>query len=103
MKRFLYIFGFQTPRQRNGPSARDDENSEMIWISAESDRAALEWGREISERFVNLLFDNPSVSWKDDAFAHWIEEDKLKSSSDVQMVNSGEYPDFDQWLRRHSS
>ena len=104
MGRFLYIFGFQTPLQRNNSLAQDDEDSEAIWITAESDQAALDWGREISERFVGLLFNDSSVSWKRDEFAHWLEdENKARSSSDTPAVRTGEFPDFDQWLRRHSS
>jgi hypothetical protein len=58
MPTFLYIFGFESPRQsrNNTDLGWDDEDSQGVLIDACDEAAALAWGREISERFIKLLF-----------------------------------------------
>jgi len=76
MPEFLYRFGYETPEQAKANAAHgwDDECSEAVFIEADSPSQALEWGREISERFVRRLYGDSSISWLRSDFAHWIEE-----------------------------
>ena len=100
MPQFLYVFGYCTPfQERNNARSLywNDEDSRAVWIEADSAELALDWGREISERFVRKLFADPSMSWKEREFAHWIEQEALvrwtaESLASVPMVRSGEYP-----------
>jgi len=75
MNRYLFIFGFETPRQSRNNALRgwDDEDSEAVFIGAPSKDAALDWGRQVAERFITEMFQDSSASWGE--FAHWIEAD----------------------------
>ncbi|MGH7322575.1 MAG: hypothetical protein ACRELA_23535 [Candidatus Rokuibacteriota bacterium] len=99
--RYLYVFGYETPRQleHNASSAADDEDSAAIFIEAPSLEAALAWGRAISEQFFILLHDDPSLSWTEFGYAHWIEEEPearfgAEALATVPTVRMGEYPDW---------
>jgi hypothetical protein len=97
MPRYLYIFRCQTPEQLQ---AKDpDESSEACFIEAGSVEEALEWGREVSERYVAQRLGEGAVSWKVQGFPHWIEPEPFKEYPEaalrnLQVVSCGNYPDF---------
>ena len=97
---FLYVFGYETPAQMEANAAHgwDDEDSAAVFIEAESAEEALEWGRQVSERFLSELHGDPSVSWDALGYAHWIEDDPSKrwsaeGLSQVPRVRRGEFPE----------
>jgi hypothetical protein len=103
--RFLFRFGYCTPAQwtANEADGWDDEDAMALWILAESEQAALDWGRELAERFTRQLFERSTwegeiPSWKASRFAHWIEksEDELRAmeSFKLRTVRVGDVPDF---------
>ena len=101
MPEFLYVFGYETPEQAKSNSAHgwDDEDSEAVFIEAESAIAALEWGRQISERFIRQLYHTDDVSWWQSSFAHWIaerpeDEYTPEALSTLPHVRHGEHPTF---------
>ena len=101
MPEFLYVFGFETPQQAKANSSHgwDDEDSEAVFIEAESATAALEWGRQISEQFIRDLFRNDDASWWRSSFAHWIAESPEEqftpeALSTLPHVRYGEHPIF---------
>jgi hypothetical protein len=99
--KFLYGFGFETPRQRAMNDARgwDDEDSGCVIIEAETADAAREWGRAVAEAFLKYLYDDPAVSWAAGRYADWIDADPASRWSpeqlaDVPNVSVGEMPDL---------
>ena len=100
-KEYLYVFGYEDPidRQSNSDVHTDFETSEVIRILAEDEQQALEWGREISERFIQYLFKDNQISWKNDRFASWIENNPdeylCKQLDSFPIVKTGQYPDFE--------
>lgn len=100
MPLYLYTFGFESPRQFRNNKAHDwdDEDSIGILIEAPDEAAALAWGQELSERFVQLLFNDESVSWRKLGYSNRIEA-KLETWADHQRVAVGTLPDFGSWLR----
>jgi hypothetical protein len=87
----------------------DDEGSYAFFIDAASESDALEWGREVSERFVTHLFkrsdwDGTIPSWRGSGFAHWIETEPLKRFSGLALetlpvIQCSNVPDFDEWIQ----
>jgi hypothetical protein len=100
MPLYLYRFGFESPRQLRDNAAHgwDDEDSQGVLIEAPDEAAALAWGQEVSERFVQLLFKDERVSWRKLGYANWIERD-VETWDDQQRVSVGTLPDFGSWLR----
>lgn len=100
-KEFLYIFGYEDPidRKVNSEVNTDYESSEVIRILAEDEQEALAWGREISEKFIQYLFKDSQISWKNDGFASWIENNPdeylCKQLESFPIVKVGRYPDFE--------
>ena len=89
MKKYLYIFGYESPEQlaANDNNGWDDENSLSVFVEAESESEALAWGREISENFIKELFQDPSRSWKSMSYAHEIEKDPASIYSSDEIVS----------------
>jgi len=90
MPRFLYRFGYETPRQwkANEEHEWDDESSGALWIEADDEESAIEWGAEISEASVRRLFESSGwegdiPSWKGARFAHWIDNPLNFSANDL--------------------
>lgn len=100
-KEYLYVFGYEDPidRKVNSDVNTDYESSEVIRIIADDEQEALMWGREISERFIQYLFKDNEISWKNDGFASWIESNPneyLCNQLDTfPLVTVGQYPDFE--------
>lgn len=99
-RRYLYIFGYETPMQRENNAAHgwDDEDSAAIFIVAETEQQALEWGHAISKKFVDDLSSGQSAIWDENRFAAWVDHDYAKNFSARQLraipiVRYGEYPD----------
>lgn len=92
MNRFLFRFGYCTPKQQDGNEHHgwDDESSLAVFIEADSEVAALAWGSEIAEHYVKSLYlaegrGGDVRSWKEGNFAHWIEEVPDTEFSDQQL------------------
>ena len=100
MPTFLYIFGFESPRQlrNNNACGWDDEDSQAVLIDATDEASALMWGQEISEQFIKLLFRDENFSWREYQYASWIEPPG-RTWPDLQRVCAGQFPDFTSWLR----
>ena len=58
MPKFLYIFGYETPKQRaaNQLHGWDDEDSEAFFIEATTADEAHEWGCRVSQHFIRHLY-----------------------------------------------
>jgi hypothetical protein len=98
---YLYIFGYRTPEQTIAASRDEnaEESSDAVFIQAASPELALEWGREISERYVQRLFGDRPVDWKSMNFAHWVESEPREEYpasilEAIPVVTYGNYPDF---------
>jgi len=110
MARFLFRFGYCTPAQMdaNQGNGWDDEQAAACFIVATTRETALVFGCEVAEQMVNHLFaaaGHAPVSWQDDGFAFWIEDDpaeilELELSEAVPVVMAGEIPDFSRWNLR---
>lgn len=112
MKRYLYLFGYESPveREENIEHGTDFESSSAFWVEAESADDALRWGREVSDAMVHEYFlrsgwtrDIPN--WKEEGFAHWIEDNPLPEFtpeylSNLLVVRQGEMPTELGWLTR---
>jgi len=106
--RHLFVFGYETPSQQRNNRAKgwDDEDSVALWITADSEPAALEWGRRVATDFVRQLYawegSESAYDWNDASFAHWIEAHPGERFSPddldlLQQVQAGEHPDFRAW------
>ena len=103
MPQFLYIFGYETPRQRCNNTAHgwDDENSHGVLIEAPDAGAALRWGDRIAQRYVAQLHASPEVDRKVAGYASFIDDDRSRAAAhDWPRVRAGEYPDCSDWLKR---
>ena len=112
MKRFIYRFGYESPIEwlQNDKHGTDFESSSSFWVEAESAEDALRWGREVSDAMVREYFlrsgwaqDIPS--WKEEGFAHWIEDNPgpeftPEYLSNPLVVRDGEMPADLGWLMR---
>lgn len=104
MSTFIYCFGYETPQQARNNDRRgwDDENSYGLTIEADSEEAAIRWGREVAERFIKLLYRDEAMSWKQLGFADWIEAPPI-DPWEMPVVKEGEFPDYEPWLRAQSA
>jgi len=104
MPKYLFIFGFQTPRQwelSKRSLLMDDEDSKAVWIEAPNEELALNWGQEIAERFIRLLWKDESVSWRMQRFAFWIDNTQADFDEAPPNVAIGEFPSLDRWVQQH--
>jgi hypothetical protein len=94
---FVFRFGYESPEQSAANAAHgwDDESSQWVVIDAPDAAAALAWGREIAERFVQEL---GAGSWITGTFAHWIEPlSACPWAVGREPVVCGQFPDFSVW------
>jgi hypothetical protein len=95
---YLFVFGYEDPSERrsNVDHDTDFESSAAVRIIAPDAARALDWGREIAERFVATLYSDSTVSWKGNNFAAWIEnepdEHLRKHWDSIPVVRIGEHP-----------
>lgn len=79
MKRHLFIFFYETPDQRVGNLANgfDEEECLGVFIEADTESAALEWGRHVARDYVAALYESeglhPAYAWNGSDYANWIE------------------------------
>jgi hypothetical protein len=76
-----------------------EESSDAVFIQAASPELALEWGREISDRYVQQLFGDQPVDWRRMNFAHWVESEPQEEYPEsileaIPVVTYGNYPHF---------
>lgn len=66
MKRFLYLFGYESPVewQQNSEHGSDFESSDAFWVVADNETEALAWGSEVAEMMVRELFIH--CGWRGD-------------------------------------
>jgi hypothetical protein len=101
MPEFLYIFGYETPRERRNNAAHgwDDEDSHGVLIEAPDADSALNWGDQIAQRYVAMLHGLPEVDWQKEGYASFIKDDRSQYvAHDWPRVSVGEYPDLQRWL-----
>jgi hypothetical protein len=100
MQRYLYIFAYQTPAQAAfSDPGEAEEFSAAVFVEAKNPQEALDWGREISEKFVADLFGPGAASWRSKGFDHWVESQPEKEYpphvlAGVPVVQVGTYPDL---------
>jgi hypothetical protein len=108
MERYLFRFGYCTPPQWTANEANDwdDESSGAFLVAAKDKEEALAWGQEVAERYVRLQFESAGwvapPSWKEAAFANWIEQSPEKAFSAAELallplVSAGQMPTFENW------
>ena len=100
-KRFLFVFGYETPSEReyNMKFGSDLESSEIVFIEAEDAERALEWGKCIAEKFLCALYGSPGVSWRKLGYASYIDQSDPPdfdpaSIASAPCVSVGELPDI---------
>ena len=110
MKQFLFVFEYCRPKkQANSEEASAyDESGYAFIIQAESYEQALAWGRDVSEKFVEFLFQSESPAaappkWREIGFDHWVEPDPLARYSGraveaLPVITAGELPRFEEWV-----
>jgi hypothetical protein len=106
MNDYYFSFGFMDPSEAShlgwgGPDF--SESSEGVWIAAESEEKAVEWGREVAERFIATLFKNQSVSWKEHHYVHGIFQKTFDLLSEeakkrTPRIQYGKWPNFQEWI-----
>jgi hypothetical protein len=108
MAKYLFRFGFCTPAQlkANEEHGWDDESSEAFFVEASTEESAESWGMVVAETFCQRLFKRSDwlgeiPSWKESAFAYWIETD-LDSLPAAYLlglptVAQGQMPNFEEW------
>jgi hypothetical protein len=78
-ERYLFCFGYSWPdaieRSARHADADLDEESAMVFVDARTEAEALEIGAAFAEEFVRRLFGPTAYSWRQLAFAHWVESD----------------------------
>jgi hypothetical protein len=77
MRKYLFIFGFETPAMidANRKWDSDLEDSNAVFIEAVNERQALEFGRAIANQFFSVMWKSQTPATTVDDYAHWIEED----------------------------
>lgn len=91
MPKYLYSFGYVTPGR---PKGTDFEDSRSFFVVAEGREKALEWGKHLSDAYVNSIrqeTEDPRVV----KGAEWVEsEEELREGktdySNIPVVRYGE-------------
>lgn len=107
MNEYVFRFGYCTPAQweANRKHGWDDECSGAFVVDADNSDRAYEWGLDVAEAYVRWQFEragwNEIPSWKEAAFASWIDEDFTSEFSSelsaLPRVKVGEIPTFEDW------
>jgi len=98
--KYLYFFRFQYPI--DWINSDDHEEIELVFINADSEQDALEWGNCIAERFIEELLIIRNVALRKIVFSgfiwakpnHIFTEAEKEESKDLQVVDNGEYPNW---------
>jgi hypothetical protein len=93
------MFGYETPLdfKANEAEGTDFESFAFFKIRAASSQAALQWGRALSDWYVQRLFNDPQPGrWSRGGYAAWIEtsSDFPVEAGRMSAIPDGEYPDF---------
>lgn len=106
MPRYFYFFSYvKSGQEKERPdSGFRDESSAAVFIEAGTAQEALEWGRQISAKFVAQTAGGEGTTWDPSAFANWIDADPQSQYPDhilsqIPTVSTGMYPDFCQLQR----
>ncbi len=96
-ERYLFRFGYSWPAAiehvERHPDDDLDEDSAMVFVVALSVEDAIELGSAFAEELVRKLFGPDAYSWRQLAFAHWIESDPeiiRQAEADTPVVCSPE-------------
>jgi hypothetical protein len=105
MPEYLYVFGYETPNQRrnNAEHGWDEEDCGVVFIVADSEQEALEWGDRVAEAFVRVLYDDPNETWNRSLYAAGIEcpsNFTKEQLQDIPHVNYGEFPNLQEMAKR---
>lgn len=79
--KYLFCFGYETPDQyeNNRFHGWDDEDSQAIWIEANSRDEAMAVGLRLARAFVENQYTDRNLpmpfEWNDKMYACWIEDD----------------------------
>lgn len=90
MKRYLFVFGYESPDDARTNAAGDDaESSHAVWVSAGSEQEAIAKGRRFAEEFVAARFKRAQAaaipSWQAGNFSHWISRRPLQDFSGLAL------------------
>ncbi len=91
MKRFLFIFGYETPDEHRSNHERgtDFESSYAVWIQATSEDEALSKGRSYAKDYVVKEYQGIASSltpmWEPQNFAHWISANPAEEYSEQTL------------------
>ncbi len=103
MSIFFYHFGYERPDEQksNERNGTDFESSGYFLIDADDEQAALKWGDELANWFVQEAFRGKiSYQWINSEFASWIEHDeKPPSENNFPAIKIGDYPDLKTAMR----
>ena len=107
MAKYLYLFAYESSEQAGvrGCGEFAEESSAGVFIDAKSREEALEWGQEVSEKFVSWLYGESAMDWESMGFAHWVEENpEVEYPPEVlaklPTVAAGSFPDFKRLLEK---
>jgi hypothetical protein len=98
MPAFVFQFGYESPAERavNEQVGTDLESSQWVLIEAPDEVAALSWGREVAERFVQ---QSCGESWRAGNFAHWVEPlSACPWAVGRPAITVGQFPEFANWV-----
>lgn len=103
MLKYEFSFGYESPQEfaYNSSHGTDDESSISLYIEAETEAIALEWGQEVAEAYIKWLFEDASISWKSMRYSFGIEGQTEHISFGDIYVKCGELPDFTQLQDAH--
>jgi hypothetical protein len=97
---FVFRFGYETPQHAaaNTRHGWDDEDSQYVLIDAPDEASALNWGRDVAERFVREMGGG---SWRAGKFAHWIEPlSDCPWAIGRPVIAIGQFPTTSDWVQR---
>lgn len=102
MNDFLYMFGFETPdeRESNDKHGTDFETCRWFRIFAQSEDEALGWGHKLAAWFLGEVYGPEFGDWTPDQFAAWIEHEPDPEMTidftTLPLVTTRDYPDLAQ-------
>jgi hypothetical protein len=97
MPEFVFQFGYEAPweKESNERYGTDFESSQWTIIDAPDEAAALSWGCEIAEQFVQQTCGG---SWREGDFSHDVEHlTECPWAIGRPPVVVGQFPDFTDW------
>ena len=104
MPTFAFIFGYESPDDVAANAVGGDaEKIGFFKIIAESEDAALAWGKTLAEAYIKRLFAPLEKSWAAGDYAAWIEagaDPELgEALVEAPLIAVGEDADFEESRR----